>query len=170
MTLPTKPIFIPQRSRPLQVLDSCLRPLMRLISGALQEEPQSTHRWNYHFLSAREVDFLKIHFLIRDDGKKSAEQLFKYVIPTHHLTFIGGWKEYVVLTPDAPEEGWYVGWLRSDSKAVSQIKLYTPVRMLVGPVAVDFFALSGAFKQIKITEIDRGQVGDGGVFRQLPLL
>jgi len=170
MELSTQHIKVKPQHSLMRGFDYCLRPLMRLISGAWAEEPQSTHRWNYQYLNSSEVSRLNKALQVQAPIDARAEPLFRYYIPTHHLTFLGGWRKYLVLSPKEPGQGWYIGWLRDDSKAVSQIKLHSPVRMLVSQDNVHFFALDGAGQQIELEIVGQGTIGDGQADSNLPLL
>lgn len=163
-------IHISPQSAFTKALDTWLRPLMRGLSGAWHEEPQSTHRYNYQLLSDQQITCLKAALMVSPPIDDTAKSLSFCGIPKHHLTFLGGWKKYVVLMPAELPQVWYIGWLRSDSKGVSQIQLRSPVRMLLCREEVKFFAVDTLGNQIPLKIIGLGRVGDGGVYSNLPLL
>jgi hypothetical protein len=84
----------------------------------------------------------------------------------------GGWREYIVLEPFINvDQPWHVGWIPPDeSPAVSRVQIKGPVRLLSQNGLTKFFGLNEGGVQIKIHEIGRGRIGDGGPFSQLPLL
>jgi len=144
-------------------------PVMYFVAGTLREKPQQTHKWNNKKLSRKEANSLDASLMTSVAGvpckiKKQGGILF-------HIPIIGGWREYVVLTPRRPEDGWHVGWHNEEVTGVSRIRLTTPVRLLVGPNDISFFGISSTGEQIHISEIGCGRVGENlPQARQHPLL
>lgn len=86
-----------------------------------------------------------------------------------HLTILGGWRHYVVITPDTDVD-WHVGWHWPDGVGVSRISVRGPVRLLVPPNFIEWFGISASTNlQIPLRKTGEGWIGDGGEFSQLPL-
>ncbi|KKT80127.1 MAG: hypothetical protein UW75_C0005G0004 [Parcubacteria group bacterium GW2011_GWF2_44_8] len=153
-----------------RLADWAMTPLMYLVLGNWRECPQETHAWNYFTLNPGE------HFWI-EDAPKVAVKGIPSARPTrfglHHLTWLGGWKQFVVLRPPLQQvhagEKWYIGWRSGDSCGVSMIPLWGPVRMLVGPGDVEFFALNRAHKPVGLLNIGSGCLGRAGYNARYPL-
>lgn len=152
-----------------RLIDFLFIPIMYVVAGNFMEKPQQTHLWNRKKLSLEEVDSLDqslstvVHGVVTKVERHGGVRF--------HMPIIGGWRDYVVLSPENPLEGWYVGWHTSDNSGVSRIKLSTPVRMLISPSDINFFAFSNDGGQISIKEIGRGKVGDGSDYsKKYPLL
>lgn len=158
--------------QPLNILeriaDMVMLPVMYLVSGVFREIPQRTHKWNRRHLSSHEVNHLDIHMMITVEGVSSDLPSSDGV--RFHMPIIGGWKDYVVLTPPHPEYGWYVGWCNEKDAGVSRILLKEPVRLLIGPYDTSFFAISVEGKQLSVSKIGNGSIGDHSVFAQKYLL
>ena len=87
-----------------------------------------------------------------------------------HIPIIGGWRDYVVVSP-ASHESWYIGWISAQSLAVSRIKVTGPIRMLLSSESVSFFAINPKNgEQVPLKKIGVGRIGDKGPHSQLPLL
>lgn len=152
-----------------RIADILMIPIMYLVAGTFSESPQQTHIWNNTKLSIRgcELDEDKI---VTCRGDESAVGRNKKLDLHFHLPLIGGWKQYVVLSPQT-DEYWHIGWTSSIDAGVSRIKLHGPVRMLIGPGEVNFFGVSAnTIQQITVNEIGRGRVGDSGPHSKTPLL
>lgn len=155
-----------------RILDACFKPVMRFVSGAPQESPQRTHRWNYHRLPACGIPGLteKLHQagMVREPGRPHQSPRYWFGLPIMHLPILGGWKQYVVL--EAPGTHlWYVGWWMPGFSGVSRLPIRGRVRMLLGPGTVWFFALDGNGHQLPLQVVGYGRIGDGGPFCQEPL-
>lgn len=154
-----------------KLFDWGMVPFMYLLSGTLEEIPQRTHFRNNRKLHPGEIVGLKERDMVTASGSGGVER-WKYGFPIFHAPILGGWREYIVLEPlinvDQP---WYVGWIPPDeSSAVSRVQIKGSVRLLLGNGSTKFFGLNEGGVQIKIHEIGRGKIGDGGPFSQLPLL
>jgi hypothetical protein len=162
------------RVRPLGRLarfaDVLMTPIMYIISGTFREAPQQTHRWNNTTLKPEQVAHLGDGKKVFCSGVASAGVRFWLSIPFFHIPLLGGWKDYVVLQPADTNQEWYIGWLAHDVAGVSRIRIRGPVRMLLGPGDVSFFGVNLEGDQIQLQEIGRGKIGDGGRFRNAPLL
>ncbi len=152
-----------------KLLDIILIPIMRLVSGAPAEEPQRSHVWNVKTLTPRDVENLDKSLMVTNSGMSRGVQRSK-IIPRHHIPIFGGWKNYIVISPKNPEAGWFIGWNTHKVTEHSRIELRTPVRMLVAPEQVQFFAFSISGEQIRIEQIGEGVVGDKSQYSKLPLL
>lgn len=150
-------------------LDLLLSPLMRLLSGAPSETPQQSHLWNVTTLQKSDVERLDATIMLTLPGSQQGPHRSK-IIPAHHIPILGGWKKYIVISPTEHTQGWFIGWHNNKIIEMSRIELHTPVRMLVAPEDVRFFAFSKNGTQISIAKIAEGAVGDGGEYSQLPLL
>ncbi len=155
--------------RVAKTVDSCMSPLMRLVSGAILETPQSTHRWNNTKIHQDHCTHLCSDWMVKIEGLTSAKQAWFGKLPVFHLPVIGGWKQYVVLQSTNPQLKWYVGWVTEEVCGFSRIPAVGPVRTLIGPSNVQFFGLNAAGYQTPICQIGTGIVGDGGQWCKLPL-
>lgn len=146
-----------------RLADWLMTPLMYVALGNWHERPQETHAWNYITLDPKE------HFWI-DGAPKVCVSGVKTARParfgSHHLTWLGGWKRFVVLRPPFQQihdgEKWYIGWRSGDFCGVSMIPLWGPVRMLIGPGDVEFFALNKCHKPVGLLNIGNGSLGRAG--------
>lgn len=152
--------------------DMLILPIMYLLQGNFSEVPQRTHLWNNHkFKSETELLIIralpKIHF----EGEPSARQRRLGFIPIFHMPAFGGWKKFVVLTPDDTSEPWFIGWLPTDGEqaGISRIPLTGPVRMTIGDGPVSFFALSESGVPLQLIKIGEGYIGKAGEFAHVPL-
>ena len=152
-------------------LDWSIAPLMYLLSGTLEEAPQRTHFWNNRKLHPGEIVGLKERDMVVSSGSGGVER-WRYGFPIFHTPILGGWREYIVLEPLVnPNQSWYVGWIPNDeAPGFSRVQTKGPVRLLLGNGPTKFFGLNEGGVQIKIHEIGRGKIGDGGPFSQFPLL
>ncbi len=151
-----------------RVADWCFDPLMRLGSGTFFETPQRTHRWNNHRLTAYEVSCLNYALMVVCRGGVAPPR-WKYGLPIMHLPLIGGWKRYIVVQPEA-DRIWHPGWVAHDVVGVSRYAVQGPARLLYEGGDVSFFAvMSRTGQQLKLKEVGRGQPGDDGPFKDLPL-
>lgn len=154
-----------------KLFDWGMTPLMYFLSGTLEEIPQRTHFWNNRKLHPGEVVGLKERDVVIASGSGCVER-WKYGFPIFHAPILGGWNEYIVLEPSInPSQSWYVGWISNDEvSGVSRVQIKGSVRLLLGNGSTKFFGLNVGGVQIKIHEMGRGRIGDGGPFSQLPLL
>ncbi|USN88839.1 MAG: hypothetical protein H6780_00225 [Candidatus Nomurabacteria bacterium] len=153
-----------------RIADVLMLPIMYIISGTFRETPQQTHRWNNTKLKSGQVAHLKDDMQVFCEGNKSAGARFWLKMPFFHIPLLGGWKDYVVLQPTHVDQEWHIGWLAHDVAGVSRIKVRGPVRLLLGPGDVSFFGVNSEGDQLKLQEISRGRIGDGGEYSKTPLL
>ena len=149
-----------------------LNPVMRILSGraACHESPQQTHPWNHVSFDASVTSLLDPTQMADCAGIATAKPSYWHGINRCHMPIFGGWKNYVVLE-QLGVAVWYVGWITPTNVGVSRIPLYGPVRMLIGPQDVSFFALDTLNKrQRKIYNLGQGEIGRGGIFSMLQLL
>lgn len=150
--------------------DLLMTPIMYLFSGTLWEKPQQTHRWNRQvvsFADRKELNQAQCCSAAPDWRACPRGSSLRF-----HLPLLGGWRHYVVLEPSGAEE-WHVGWaiLYTKESGLSRIRLSGPVRMLLGPELVNFFAIRASdSKQVPLKVIAVGRVGDRGPFCRAPLL
>jgi hypothetical protein len=147
--------------------DFLMIPIMYLVAGTL-ESPQKTHRWNNIKLKPEEVAHLNSEMMVHAAGittpVKSRGLLF-------HIPILGGWNEYIVIEPELKIQSWHIGWIAKDTAGISQIPINGPVRMLLGPGEAKFFGVNKEDKkQIPIKKISGGKIGDGGPYKNIPLL
>ncbi len=158
--------------RGAKIADTLMWPLMWILC-VCEPAPQRTHFWNNQKIHADEVAFLQeADMLLLFEGIPTATRRWLGKIPIFHMPLFGGWRDYVVVEPQAKlrRETWYVGWIASDDCAgISQIPLKGPVRVLIGKNPVRFFGLTEDGSQIRIKEVGRGRIGDRGPFRNVPL-
>lgn len=161
-------IAVPPLGRLALCADWLMRPVMRLLSGALREEPQRTHRWNNRRLSPEEVAVLNTDAMIRRAGDPDAMR-FKPIL--FHIPCLGGWKKYVVVRPFSQRhQRWHIGWLTPHVNGMSLVQLEGPVRVLLGPEPVKFFGVDAQGEQIIVHCIGEGTIGDGSPYSRMPLL
>jgi hypothetical protein len=153
---------------PAKIADMMMNPFMILISGTLAEHPQLTHRWNNKKLSREDVLHLNSDEQVHCDGIPSSSERFIAGVPFFHIPVLGGWKDYVVLTTNNLDP-WHIGWITEDVQGISNIPNCGAARALLGPKSVSFFGVNAEGKQVPITEIGRGRIGDGGPYRKIPL-
>jgi hypothetical protein len=146
----------------------CFRPIMRWLSGASTEEPQSTHFWNCHRISLS--CFAKLNQLaIEIQADQTACRRYKWkVIPIFHMPRFGGWKKYIVLEPVEFVDEWFVGWGDGKAHGISRIPVLDKVRVLKGSRITQFVGINAYGKQIKLMKVGCGQIGDGGPWSHLP--
>lgn len=143
---------------------------MYIVSGTFREAPQQTHRWNNLRLNPSQVDGLVDDMKVFCSGARFAKIGWKFKIPLFHIPIFGGWKDYVVLQPDDDNQHWHIGWLTCDIVGISRIRVRGPIRVLLGPEDVSFFGVSADGDQIKLREVARGRIGNGGHYAKTPLL
>lgn len=170
------------RIRPLRRLarlgDRLMEPVMRRLSGARSEEPQRTHRWNYHRFGTDGIDVPEPGWLLRHEGVSMppARCWFEQLIlripilggAWIHSPVLGGWRDYVVLAPERPTS-WHPAWITSNHVGVSRHVVRGQARLLLGSGPVKFLGFDGDGRQIRLHEIGRGRIGDGGPYAQIPL-
>ncbi len=137
---------------------------MYMISGTLKERPQQTHKWNIRRLRPDQVKNLNSRLFLKVSGANSF--IKKHWGILFHFPILGGWRHYVTLQPEHPEQGWYIGW----NDEVSAILLTSPVRMLQGPNGQSFFALSKSGEQIRLKQVGEGKIGNNDLDSKHPLL
>ena len=149
-----------------------LNPVMRLLAGkdGYSESPQQTHPWNHASFDISLTSLLDPAQMVRCAGITTAKPSHWYGINRCHMPIFGGWENYVVLE-QLGVAVWYVGWITPTNVGVSRVPLYGPVRMLIGPQDVSFFALDKLNKrQRKIHNIGQGKIGQGGISSMFQLL
>jgi len=156
-----------------KLADVALVPIMYLVAWSLVDAPQRTHFWNNTKLSPHNVENLALEMRLFFRGVEARKPWLARFIPLFHMPIFGGWKEYVVLSPvrynKEPFEGeWYVGWITLDLIGVSRIPNYGPVRLLLGPAPVYFFAVS-EIGQLRLKKDGEGEIGKKCPFSHLPL-
>ncbi len=135
---------------------------------SLKGLPQRTHLWNIRNFSPGERNRINQHMTATFPGNPRAQKRGK--IRAHLPIWLGGWDEYVVVAPGDHNQQWYVGWMAGDNFAgMSLIPLCGPVRVLIGPGPVGFFALDEDGKQIQIHTLGRGNISKLGKFSRFPL-
>lgn len=92
-----KPLLFWEKS-----LDILFIPIMRIISGAPTEEPQISHLWNVSSLSETDIKNLDKNLMIKDVGTKIGVIRNRF-LPKFHIPILGGWKQYIVISPKHPE-------------------------------------------------------------------
>jgi hypothetical protein len=105
--------------------------------------------------------------MIRREGVKAIQRLGILF----HLPIFGGWRQYIVLAAEHHGK-WHIGWSTPDQTAVSRLALNAdePVRMLLGPGSVSFFAITAEGFQIPLAMIGQGRIGDNGPHSKVTLL
>lgn len=149
--------------------DKLMVPIMYIMQGTFLESPQRTHRWNNQHLPNHELQTLYSSGMVSHQGDQSANNMWLGWIPLFHLPLFGGWKKYLVIEPNDTTVEWFPGWRLGSYRGFSRIPLNGPVRLLVGPESVEFFGLTKDGRQIPVTLIGEGVVGQGGEFSQVPL-
>lgn len=150
--------------------DLLMIPIMYLLSGTLWERPQQTHRWNWQTVSF--ADRKELNQAQCCSAAPDWQACARGSSPRFHLPLLGGWRRYVVLEPSGTEE-WHVGWviLYTKESGLSRICLSGPVRMLLGPEPVNFFAVRASDgKQVPLRVIAMGRTGDRGPFCRVSFL
>ncbi len=150
-------------------VDTLFEPVMRYISsGAPEEMPQRTHRWNNHHLKEEKVAHLKSGWMAAHSGDPNASSA-PHILA--HLTRYGGWDHYLVLSPKTEENcSWHIGWQWSGGAGVSRVPVEGPVRVLVGPKPTKWFGINAeTHTQIPIQQIGKGKIGRNKEFFKIPL-
>ncbi len=130
--------------------------------------PQRTHLWNIRNFSPGERNRIDRRMTAVFPGNPKAQERGK--IRAHLPIWLGGWDGYAVVSPGNRNQKWYVGWMASDDFAgMSLIPSYGPVRVLIGPDPVAFFALNEQGQQIQIHTLGSGNISKLGKFSWLPL-
>ena len=150
--------------------DVLMVPLMYLASGTFRESPRRARFfWNNRKLSQDEVKQLRSKIMVKVKGIKGEHDPADVLFPFLHIPILFGWRNYVVLKPQARVKVWFIGRVTGDTGGISRVPLSGGVRMLIGPGDVEFFAIENG-KQIKLLEYGRGKIGWDGPFRKFPLL
>lgn len=157
-----------------KTLDMLFLPIMYAIlwlSGGYGECPQLTHYWNNLKLQRSLIPNNSLMCLVRGFPEKVRKQGNIFMNALFHIPFLGGGKNYVVVSPiNIPEGGWYAGWHNEHVNGVSRILVHTPVRLLVGRDDIHFMGFDSQGNQILVRVVFHGKIGDAGLFRKLPLL
>lgn len=144
---------------------------MYLVSGTFFERPQENHVWTNMFLTDEQVRSLDLEKMVHCNKIDDAYPALPLYVPLHHLPAFGGWKNYVVIVPDNYNDRWCVGWVTEKRQGFSRMQISGPVRMLLGDEDVQFFGVGVKDdSQISIKNIGEGWIGDGGIFKDFPLL
>jgi hypothetical protein len=151
--------------------DMLMLPIMYLLQWTLREVPERTHFWNnIKIKDGWSLDRILSHcyFLaFRGDPAATRAKLWGF-IPLFHM---GGWKTFKVLEPVNHTGQWFIGWYVADVLCgVSRIPLSGPVRVLIGPGEVSFFALDTHGRTLPLQQIGTGRVRQAGAFAKVPLL
>ena len=158
-------ILVRPEEFPGQVADALMVPAMYLVSGTL-EEPNRTHFWNNRQLNTRESGLLKLGHMVHCQGILGETTVW----PLFHMPIFGGWRNYVVIEPEDYPGKWYIVWKLFDGAGISILPVTGKIRVLIGPGDVLFASFARDGHQILLREIGRGRVGDGGPWRNIPLL
>jgi hypothetical protein len=156
------------------LLDMHMEPVMDAIaqiSGAGDESSQITHYWNNSKLPRSLAPDKYLMCLVKGISEKVRKQGNIFMNALFHIPFLGGGKNYVVVSPvNIPEGGWYAGWHNEHVHGVSRILVHTPVRLLRGRDDCNFMGFDSEGNQILVRVVFQGKIGDDGPFRKLPLL
>lgn len=136
---------------------------MYLIAGTLKEKPQQTHKWNLRRITSQ-THHLDKNLFLRVEGANSF--IKKHWGILFHFPVLGGWKQYVTISPDQQCQSWHIGW----NDEVSAIPLSGPVRVLRGPDGQSFFGLSSGGLQIRLKVVGEGKIGAEHPDSKYPLL
>lgn len=162
--------------RPIQqgiagrIADSLMVPIMYLLQGNFREVPQRTHRWNNMHLNNSDVASLDADLIETVPADEDASTWWIGPIPHFHMPVLGGWNKFVVLSPRISQTEWFVGWILSDSIGLSRIPIKQSVRLGIGPLPLQFFAVDTEGRQIDIDIVGYGIIGKAGEFAKVPLL
>ena len=98
-----------------RVLDICMAPVMRFISGAPFERPQESHHWHAQRLSENEIRTVDINLAVIIAGNDRA-RINTGKGPLFHIPLIGGWRNYAVLEVQSSASVWHIAWIVRDIK------------------------------------------------------
>ena len=143
---------------------------MYLIQLNFFESPQRTHFWNNTKPPIEYIKDFDHELMVFEEADKDASRRWWGPIPLFHIPLLGGWDEFVVLEPVETQAEWYVGWIPFDVLGVSQIPLEGKVRVLLGPMQVNFFGVDKFGKQIAIKKVGKGVLGNAGEYAKITLL
>lgn len=155
--------------------DMKMEPTMYRLQGNRTELPQRTHFWNNFHFALKDHLWLKKELMasVMYDPKAVKRRRFG-IVPIFHMPKSGGWQKYVVLEPENLPEGsiWFIGWIPGDgSPGLSMIPLTgSDVRCLRGDSDTLFFAILSNGEQLKLRATGYSQIGECGVFSQIPFL
>ncbi len=152
-------------------LNLLLLPLMSFIawiSGGFKESPQLTHKWNWAGLSSEGLDEY-LMTIVQGIPNQMVKRTWLDNI-RFHIPVLGGWRHYVVVTPENPEKGWYPGWHNKFITGASRIPCHRPVRLLVGSESIYFMGFDRQGNQIKVKVIGEGKIGVVGPHTSTTLL
>ncbi len=150
--------------------DYLMLPIMYFLQLNLFESPQRTHFWNNTKMPIQSVHWLRSDAVVSVEADTTAKRRWFGPIPLFHMPIFGGWKQYVVIAPQVPQNEWYIGWLAGDVAGVSHITLSGSVRLLLGSGPAQFFGVNEHGEQIMLQEVGRGEVGVRSEHSALPLL
>ncbi len=159
-------VSVPKYGRLARMGDRLMLPLMKHIALP-GESPQHTHFWNNTRMPRAAINHLDRSLMVMCEGDPEAPpRKHRWDLRFHR----GAWKNYVVLQPMGHGGKWNVGWAWGDHSGILHAPIFHRVRMLIGPEETEFFGISRAtHEQIQLHEVGRGQLGDGGPFRTVPL-
>ena len=147
--------------------------VMSHLSDTQEEVAQKTHRWNNHHLRPSNLEHLNSDWMVSHKGNPNARKLPRIPIlagALAHATRYGGWRHYLVITPEANVSSWYVGWRWKGGGGVSRIKNQGAARVLVGPNQTEWFGIETHFQhQVPIKIIGEGHIGNKSMFSKIPL-
>lgn len=153
-----------------KIADYLMTPIMYVLQGNFREVPQRTHRWNNMHLKNKDISGLDAVLVETVPADERTSSWWIGPIPHFHMPILGGWKRFVVLAPKEPQEEWFVGWVLSDALGLSKIPLTHSVRLGIGPLPLQFFAVDAHGRQIDIDIVGYGEIGKAGQFSKVPLL
>jgi hypothetical protein len=165
-----KEIVIPEQTLVSKLADMLMVPVMYVLQFPSFETTQRTHFWNNVKLRSADVTHLEAELCVSSKGNSEAVSRWLGFIPIFHMPIFGGWKKYIVLEPQVPQDIWYVGWIPGDVIGVSQIPLKGRVRVLIGKDNVFFFGINENGDQIKISQVGEGSIGERSEFSKDPIL
>jgi len=161
-------LYVPPVGMLARVVDVLMVPIMYLVSGTIFERPQRTHAWHIQQLRLNEKTRLDQKIMVHCNGFNTRHKwdvLF-------HIPIFGGWRHYVVLHTIDYSLRWHIGWSSPNQTAISRLVLKRgePVRMLLGPGDVSFFATTESGYQLPLVVIGEGRLGDKGPHSKVTLL
>ncbi len=154
-----------------EFLDMLLLPVMceiAYLSGGPHESPQMTHFWNNLKLQRTDYDF-SLMCKVKGIPEKVNKQGNIFNNALFHIPFLGGSKNYVVVSPLDPSKGWHPGWYNEQVNGVSRILVHEPVRLLIGRDDINFSGFDSEGRQILVRVVYYGKLGDAGPFQKILL-
>lgn len=153
-----------------RLFTGALRPMMKVLQGSFSEESQGTHFWNRTKIEDLQQSHLLQELSVIVEADLEAGPMYRFGLPIFHIPVLGGWKNYAVVGPTSETGTWFLGWYTEGAFGISRIPVQGPVRALRGNHETRFFGVNRDLKQIFVSKIGSGTIGQGGPFCQLPLL